>query len=146
MRSNRSRDTRPEVKLRSALHAAGLRFRKDYAIGLGAGKRVRPDIVFTRARVVVFVDGCFWHQCPEHGRQPRSNREYWGPKLSRNCERDRENDLLLDATGWRVVRCWEHEDTSESIHRIKAALGAKTMSATAGRSSSRRDRSKASRR
>ncbi|WP_278256735.1 hypothetical protein [Nocardioides convexus] len=79
MLGNRRVDTKPEVAIRSALHRAGLRFRKDYRLDLG-GARLRPDIAFTRAKVAVFVDGCFWHACPVHGTQPRSNADYWTPK------------------------------------------------------------------
>src|SRR4051795_8217579 len=88
MQANRSRDTGPEVILRSRLHSLGLRFRKHRAIVAGE-LRVRPDIVFVSARVAVFVDGCFWHGCPEHGTSPRRNSDYWGPKLQRNARRDR---------------------------------------------------------
>lgn len=108
MRGNRKRDTRPEVDLRSALHRAGLRFRKDFAVRPDEGRVIRVDVAFPRARVAVFVDGCFWHRCPKHGNDPRSNSSYWGPKLARNVERDREVNTRLAAAGWRVVRIWEH--------------------------------------
>src|SRR4051812_34004925 len=80
MQSNRRRDTLPELRLRSALHSRGYRFRVDYRVDIG-GRRPRPDIAFTRLKLAVFVDGCFWHCCPEHGRPPLSNKGYWGPKL-----------------------------------------------------------------
>jgi DNA mismatch endonuclease, patch repair protein len=83
---------------------------------------VRPDVVFTRAKVAVFVDGCFWHSCPLHGTSPRSNRDYWGPKLARNAERDRANTVALRRDGWRVVRIWEHDDVETGLRAIEDAL------------------------
>ena len=83
---------------------------------------MRPDIVFTRKRVVVFVDGCFWHGCPDHSRVPSANAGYWAPKLARNAERDREQAALLRAAGWQVVRVWEHEDVTEAVSRITDVL------------------------
>jgi len=109
MRANPRSGTRPEIAVRSALHALGLRFRKDHPIRLPE-RVVRPDIVFTRHRLAVFVDGCFWHRCPEHGNVPRANSSYWGPKLERNVARDRAVDQALMAGGWEIVRVWEHED------------------------------------
>jgi DNA mismatch endonuclease (patch repair protein) len=120
MRGNKKRDTRPELALRRALHARGLRYRVDYALGFG---RRRADIAFTRRRVVVFVDGCFWHCCPEHGTTPRANVAYWEPKLRRNVERDHETDARLRETGWSVVRIWEHEPVSKAVERIEFAIG-----------------------
>ena len=81
MRANRRTDTKPELALRRALHKLGYRFRKDYRLDLDGGRRVRPDIAFTARRVAVFVDGCFWHACPQHGSKPRANDWYWTPKL-----------------------------------------------------------------
>ena len=79
MQANRRSNTKPEIALRSALHGLGYRFRKDHRLDLESGIRVRPDIVFTKRKVAVFVDGCFWHVCPEHGRQPTTNEWYWTP-------------------------------------------------------------------
>src|SRR5215469_11123251 len=107
MRANRRTDTKPELALRRALHKLGYRFRKDYRLDLDSGRRVRPDIAFTARRVAVFVDGCFWHACPQHGSKPRANDWYWTPKLARNVERDRVADETLAAAGWQVVRIWE---------------------------------------
>src|SRR5262249_29772393 len=109
MKGNRRADTKPELALRPALHGQGYPNRKDYGLDLGAGVRVRPDIVFTARRIAVFVDGCFWHCCPEHGSQPAANTWYWEPKLRRNVERDRAADAALGQAGWTVVRLWEHE-------------------------------------
>jgi DNA mismatch endonuclease, patch repair protein len=111
------RDTRPEIALRRLLHAAGLRFRKDFRLDLPLG-RVRPDIVFTRRKVAVFIDGCFWHVCPEHSSQPATNQAFWSLKLARNVERDRIADEVLEASGWTVVRVWEHEPVTDAAVRI----------------------------
>ncbi len=99
MRANRRTDTKPELALRRALHSRGYRYRKDYRLDLDGGTRVRPDIAFTARRVAVFVDGCFWHSCPQHGSKPAVNVGYWDPKLRRNVERDRAADTALGAAG-----------------------------------------------
>ena|SRR5690348_9356693 len=117
MRSNRRVDTGPERRLRSALHALGLRFRKDYPIET-AERRVRPDVVFTRARICVFCDGCFWHSRPEHASMPQTNREFWEQKLERNVEPDQQVDRAVAAAGWIVLRVWEHEDPDAAALRI----------------------------
>lgn len=123
MQANRRRDTKPELALRSALHRAGLRYRCDFRIDLPAG-RVRPDIVFTRRRVAIFVDGCFWHSCPDHGSRPKTNQPYWSPKLAKNVERDLRNTGLLEAAGWRVVRIWEHLNAEAALREVTEALAA----------------------
>ena len=99
-KANKRTGTKCEVALRSALHRMGLRFRKDLLLRVG-GLRVHPDVVFTRARVAVFVDGCFWHGCPTHATKPKSNQGYWGPKLAANEARDRRVNAALGAAGWR---------------------------------------------
>jgi DNA mismatch endonuclease, patch repair protein len=134
MRANRRTDTKPELALRRALHRLGYRYRKDYRLDLDGGRRVRPDVVFTARKVAVFVDGCFWHACPEHGSKPRANGWYWGPKLVRNVERDRINDGALILAGWTVVRLWEHIPLDEAISMVVTALGAGTASASAAAS------------
>jgi DNA mismatch endonuclease (patch repair protein) len=121
MRRNPRRDTKPEVALRSALHRLGLRFRKDLPIRTPQ-RVVRPDVVFTRARLAVFVDGCFWHCCPLHGNTPRANTAYWVPKLERNVRRDRAVDAALHGAGWTVLRAWEHERPAAVAQQIAAAL------------------------
>lgn len=121
MRANRRSDTKPEVALRSALHRMGLRYRKDLRLDLGELK-VRPDIVFTAKKVAVFVDGCFWHVCPEHGRHPTTNEWYWTPKLRRNVERDQRVNSALKAAGWKVVRLWEHEALTTAVAAVVAAV------------------------
>jgi DNA mismatch endonuclease (patch repair protein) len=121
MQANRRRDTRPEMALRSALHRAGLRYRCDFRIDMPAG-RVRPDIVFTRKRVAVFVDGCYWHRCPEHGSQPKTNPAYWSQKFERNVARDARNTAWLTDAGWIVVRVWEHEGIAAAVAKVREAL------------------------
>lgn len=121
MASIRRTDTKPEIELRRLLHARGLRFRKDFRLDVPGG-RARPDIVFTKRKVAVFHDSCFWHVCPQHGRQPASNEWYWAPKLQRNVERDREQDAILQAAGWLVIRIWGHDDLTEAVDRIKTAV------------------------
>lgn len=118
MKGNRRVDTRPELALRSELHRRGLRFRKDGALR-PAGRLRHVDIVFPRVKLAVFVDGCFWHGCPEHGNKPRANTEYWSVKLARNVARDAQVNAELEDAGWTVVRVWEHEDAREAAARIE---------------------------
>ncbi|MGW3140278.1 very short patch repair endonuclease [Streptomyces sp. NPDC001139] len=132
MAAIKRRDTKPERTIRSMLHAAGKRYRVDLRLQL-EGAKPRPDIVFTRARVAVFVDGCFWHCCPEHGRKPGVNGGYWGPKLERNVARDRAADEALSAAGWTVVRVWEHEAPEEAVERILGVLDASTSASRGAR-------------
>jgi DNA mismatch endonuclease, patch repair protein len=122
MRANRKTDTRPELRLRAALHRLGYRYRVDHPIRT-ASMLVRPDVVFTRRRVAVFVDGCFWHACPQHGNSPRTNSEYWREKLERNRQRDVATTAALTAAGWRVVRVWEHLSEGDAVDVITAVVG-----------------------
>lgn len=122
MRGNRSRDTRPELLLRSALHRAGHRFRKDYFVRIPGARGVHVDVAFTRPRVAVFVDGCFWHGCPSHGHAPRSNSRYWADKLARNAARDSLVNESLSGQGWRIVRLWEHVATDEMVLEVERNL------------------------
>jgi DNA mismatch endonuclease (patch repair protein) len=122
MRANRRRDTAPERRVRSALHALGLRFRVDYAIRVGTQRPIRPDIVFTRARVAVFIDGCFWHGCPEHGQRPSiKNGHYWTPKIGANVARDQQHVTTLESARWTVLRFWEHDPTDHVVAEIQRA-------------------------
>lgn len=125
LKGNRRTNTKPELRLRSLLHRAGLRFRVDRRVGNGRSAP-RPDIVFGPSRVAVFVDGCFWHSCPEHASVPSVNQDYWLPKLARNVERDVEDTRALEQMGWVVIRVWEHEDMEDAARRIKAAVRAPT--------------------
>jgi DNA mismatch endonuclease (patch repair protein) len=122
MRANRRRDTAPELALRRELHRRGLRFRVDHRPVPGI--RCRVDVVFTRARIAVFVDGCFWHSCPAHAVAPKRNGDWWAEKLAGNVARDRRNDEQLEAAGWTVVRVWEHEAAAEAADRVCVALRA----------------------
>src|SRR5436305_15111497 len=88
MTANRRRDTGPELAVRSALHARGLRFRVDLPVRPASGRPIRPDVVFTRQRLALFIDGCWWHGCPEHGTRAVTNADYWGPKIDANRERE----------------------------------------------------------
>lgn len=122
MSRQRRRDTGPEVDLRRLLHARGLRYRVAWPIpGL---RRRTVDIAFTRRRVAVFVDGCFWHSCPEHGTAPHANSAWWRDKLATNRERDRATDAHLASLGWTVIRVWEHEPAPAALERITRALDA----------------------
>ena len=114
-------DTKPELALRRALHAKGYRFRKDYPLRL-AGKLVRPDIAFTKQRVAIFVDGCYWHSCPLHGQTPVNNSAFWSDKFSATNERDRTQNGLLRRAGWHVLRIWEHETIQAATAAVIAAL------------------------
>jgi DNA mismatch endonuclease (patch repair protein) len=115
-----SRDTAPELSIRRVLHANGLRYRL-HRRPVPTLRRT-ADIVFSRTRVAVFVDGCFWHCCPEHGTKPKTNAAWWAEKLARNVERDRETDALLSDAGWRVLRIWEHEEPDAAAARIRLVL------------------------
>lgn len=121
MQMQRTRDTAPELALRRLLHARGLRYRVDREPL--PGLRRRADIVFGPARVAVYVDGCFWHGCPEHGNpRPASNGWYWPTKIATNKARDTDTDQRLTAAGWAVIRCWEHDDPAEVAARVEAVV------------------------
>jgi DNA mismatch endonuclease (patch repair protein) len=113
MRAMPTRHSRPEVLLRRLLHGLGLRYRLH-----GQGLPGRPDVVFRRARIAVFVDGCFWHFCPRHCVLPRNNRLWWKSKLLANRVRDRRNDRALSAVGWLAIHVWEHENMDAAAGRV----------------------------
>ncbi len=108
----RWKNTKPEMRLRSALWSAGLRYRIHAETPVG-----KPDVVFPRKRVAVFIDGCFWHGCPKHYVRPGSRVDFWAEKLRTNIERDRRQTLKLEALGWSVLRVWEHE-IYEELHDV----------------------------
>lgn len=112
-------DTGPEVHIRKHLHARGLRFRVQHRIS-GLPRR-RIDLAFTRVKLAVLVDGCFWHNCPEHGTVPKSNRDWWLWKFAINEERDRDTDKRLAELGWTVLRLWEHVPPNEAADLIEDA-------------------------
>ncbi len=120
MRSQRERDTGIERALRSELHARGLRYRLHKR--LLKGTRREADLVFGPAKVAVFVDGCFWHGCPEHATWPKRNAEFWRSKIEGNVARDRDTDARLAAEGWTVLRVWEHEDAADAAERVARAV------------------------
>jgi DNA mismatch endonuclease, patch repair protein len=121
--------TGPEVALRRRLHAAGLRFRVHLRNLPGT-----PDIVLTRARIAIFIDGCFWHGCPTHAVSPKHNRDWWAQKLHINRERDARNDARLTEAGWLPIHVWEHEPVDEAVTRIVVLWHERTGRSTAGRS------------
>ncbi|MFJ3661175.1 very short patch repair endonuclease [Streptomyces sp. NPDC090119] len=115
-----SKDTKPELAVRRLLHAAGLRYRLEYPVPGMARRRI--DVAFTRAKVAVLIDGCFWHGCPVHATHPKANAEWWRQKLDRNMARDLETTNHLIAQGWTVLRFWEHEAPAEVAVRVQAAV------------------------
>lgn len=123
MRGNRSRDTTPEKLLRKHLHERGVRYRVSHRPM--ASVRRTADVAFPGVRVAVFVDGCFWHGCPEHCRWPGTNEEFWRDKIEGNRARDSETNRLLEQSGWLAVRIWEHEDPSEAADKIIALVRAR---------------------
>ena len=120
MQANRSRDTKPELAVRSAVHRRGLRYR--VAARPEPELRRTADMVFRKAKVVVFVDGCFWHGCPEHGTRPSTNRQYWLSKIEGNINRDAQTSLHLEKSGWKVLRFWEHEDPEAVADQVEASV------------------------
>lgn len=136
MQNTPTRDTPAELALRSELHQMGLRYRVDVAPL--SGSRRRADVVFRRAKVAVFVDGCYWHGCPHHGSVSGVNAEWWLSKIERTRERDRETDIALRASGWKSMRVWEHEDPGSAALRIAREV---THSLTKRRGEVRRSKS-----
>lgn len=120
MSKQASKDTAAELAVRRLLHAAGLRYRVEYPVP-GMTRR-RIDVAFTSVKVAVLIDGCFWHGCPEHATQPKSNAEWWRQKLDRNMARDAETTAHLMAAGWEVLRFWEHEAPEDVVLRVAAAV------------------------
>jgi DNA mismatch endonuclease (patch repair protein) len=123
MSRQRRRDTTPEVSIRQLLHAQGYRYRVAWPI---PGMRRRTvDIAFTRARVAVLVDGCFWHSCPQHKTSPMANSEWWSEKLEKNRLRDAATTAHLESMGWSVLRIWEHERPADAVTRIVDLLSSR---------------------
>ena len=118
MQSNRRRDTSPELAVRKLLHARGMRYRVD--VPLDFDRRRRADIVFPAARLAVFIDGCFWHGCPEHYTVPATNAEFWATKRAKNMARDIETTARLESDGWHVMRFWEHEAPFAVVDHVTA--------------------------
>ncbi len=124
MRRTRRSGTTPELAVRRALHRRGLRFLVDVAAP-GTNRRRRVDVLLRGTRIALFIDGCFWHSCPAHGRVPKRNHEWWRVKLHGVVVRDRDTDAQLSSAGWLVVRVWEHEDPEEAADRIAALVVAR---------------------
>jgi DNA mismatch endonuclease (patch repair protein) len=124
------KDTGPELALRRAVHALGLRYRVDAPLPL-RGMRRRADLLFVGAKVAVFVDGCFWHGCPLHGTRPKSNSSWWAEKLAANMCRDADTDRRLAEAGWGVVRIWEHEDPARGAAVVATVVKARRIRAPA---------------
>ena len=122
MQANRSRDTKPELAVRSAVHRRGLRYR--VAVRPQPELRRTADLVFRKTKIAVFIDGCFWHGCPDHHTQPTANREYWSAKISGNIKRDKETNLYLKKSGWTVLRFWEHEDPETVADQVERSVRA----------------------
>lgn len=112
----------------------GVRYRLAQEVKVG-DRRIKPDLVFKEARVAVFIDGCFWHGCPDHCRVPVTNASYWTQKLRRNQERDALIDSELAAAGWRVIREWEHSDASTVARQVARALRESLSSGAMARNS-----------
>ncbi|RRR41158.1 very short patch repair endonuclease [Mycolicibacter terrae] len=123
MQANKGRDTGPELALRRALHAAGLRYR--VCARPLPGQRGTVDIMFGPAKVAVEVRGCFWHGCPEHHRPARQNAVFWADKISGTIARDRAKDKALEAVGWLVIVVWEHDDVEEAARRVAEAVASR---------------------
>ena len=119
------RDTVPETRIRQALHAIGLRFRKDYRPERDL--KCKADIVFRKQKICIFIDGCFWHRCPLHFALPLSNSPWWDEKIQATVERDRRQTKLLRSRGWCVIRVWEHEITDAKIDRVVARVRRKLI-------------------
>lgn len=130
MRRQARRDTKPELALRRAVWRLGLRYWVDVPPVPG---RRRADLDFPRARVAVYLDGCFWHRCPAHGTLPTANREWWIAKLEANVARDRDTDAALAAQGWTVVRVWEHEGPLYGAARVVEAVRSSPTNRRSGR-------------
>ncbi|WP_406483248.1 very short patch repair endonuclease [Streptomyces sp. NBC_01615] len=122
-----SRDTAPEIAVRRLLHAAGLRYRVNVPVP-GMPRRT-IDIAFGKAKIAIFLDGCFWHGCPEHATQPKANAEWWRAKLDKNMLRDRETTQHLEDAGWTVLRFWEHEDPATVARCVADVRSGETPSA-----------------
>lgn len=120
MQTTGRRDTPFELRVRSRLHRSGYRFRVD--VSPLSTTRSRADIVFSRQRVAIYVDGCFWHGCPIHGTWPKANADWWRQKIETNRHRDAETSAILTRSGWTVVRIWDHEDPTEAVEMIIRAL------------------------
>lgn len=130
MLGNRGKDTSPELAVRRLLHRTGLRYRVD--VRPIQQLRRKADVVFPRKKIAVFIDGCFWHACPEHFAWPKSNVEYWQKKIGGNKARDIETSAELESQGWTVLRYWSHDPPEAIAHDVQRAVErARSQSASA---------------
>jgi DNA mismatch endonuclease, patch repair protein len=120
MKSVRQAHTNIEREVRSVLFRLGLRFRVNRIVV--PGSRRRADVVFAKSRLAIFIDGCFWHSCPQHKTMPKTNTRWWRAKLAANVKRDRDSDRELRKYGWKVIRVWEHQCTDTVARRVLKAL------------------------
>lgn len=120
MAATGQRDTTAELRIRKILFAKGLRYRVDYPVL--TNPRRRADVAFIGPTVAVFIDGCFWHGCPEHGTWPKANAEFWREKIEANRKRDQDTNRRLKADGWYVIRIWEHENPEDAVDRVVQAV------------------------
>jgi DNA mismatch endonuclease (patch repair protein) len=111
----RGKNTKPEILLRKTLWHHGVQYRLHYKLP------GRPDIVLVALKIAVFVDGCFWHGCPEHGVRPKTNRQFWDKKIQGNIQRDKKNRVALEKFGWKVLRFWEHE-VEQSVDKAASVI------------------------
>lgn len=131
MKRQARENTRPELLVRRALHSAGFRYRVHYPV---PGKpRRKIDIAFTRAKVAVFIDGCFWHGCPIHSTLPNANAEWWRDKISANRRRDLNTNGLLREAGWLALRFWEHENAMDAASAVRRAVDGRLRSSCGNR-------------
>lgn len=128
MQATRRKDTPPELAVRRLLHAMGLRYRVDARPS--STSRRRADVVFRRAKVALFVDGCFWHGSPEHDTWPQTNRSFWRTKIMENIARDRDTDAQLKNSGWEVIRVWEHDDSASAANAVARTVRLRLRSAS----------------
>lgn len=126
MARTRGQNTKPEILVRRLLHSAGRRYRVNYRSLPGLRRTV--DIAFTKHRLAILIDGCFWHACPIHYVEPKTRTQFWRTKIAGNVARDAETDRLLRAAGWTVLRFWEHEDAAGVVATIEGALDASPSS------------------
>lgn len=127
MQRQKRRDTGCEMAVRKLLHASGIRYRVDFRPL--ADQRFRVDIGWKTKQIAVFIDGCFWHGCSEHGTIPKKNSDWWESKLRSNAARDKRTDEVLRSRGWTVLRFWEHEPPTEVVAVIRMNLTRQASSA-----------------
>lgn len=124
MRANRRSNTQPELRIRKLVHASGLRYRIDIKPEKDLNRRA--DIVFRKAKVAVFIHGCFWHGCPRHFKSPKTNKRFWDTKIERNIQRDKETRNILRKRGWQVIEIWEHQSSESGARSVVRVVNERT--------------------